>query len=196
MLRSHKARRGCNGIKFNGLGKLPSHGYALKGVTLHPCPELHFTESLKVPTITEDLVATTMRLASEGMRPNFCYVRIQPGHPFHGRQFKQYSPQWLRGTELGEKLAELDWIMKTLHVGIRSNESKSTFFLWKNTSNLIGLADHTDFPHDQLAGSIIMSCGSVKAVQSENQLWFTEEPQISITDQSSSKYSEYITKHY
>jgi len=52
--------------------KLPADGLALRSMALvKGVPELHFDISPKVPTITEQDVATAIRLASENKRPEF-----------------------------------------------------------------------------------------------------------------------------
>ena len=159
-------------------------------------PELRFRSSPKVPTITEQDVAAAIRLASEQKRPEFFYVSMPPGHPFSGRQFKHYSPTWLRGTSIGELLSEADWKMKCLHVGVQSNETKSMFWSWPNQSCLNGLATRFDFPQDQPPHSISMSCQSINVKKSANELAFPEEPKMKIVDDSNSLYSKYLTEIY
>jgi len=175
--------------------KLPAEGLALRSVAVvNGVPEIRFDASLKVPTITEEDVATAFRLASEGVRPEFFYIIIPFWHPFFGRQFKQYLPAWLRGTSVGEVLSEADWTMKCLHIGARSNEDKSKFWAWEKTSQLEGLATRLDFPDDNPPGSIKMSCESAKVQKDENEMVFPEEPIIRIVDDSNSLYSKYITE--
>ena len=158
--------------------------------------ELRFDASPKVPTITEEDVATAFRLASEEKRPEFVYIPIPPWHPFYGRQFKHYSPTWLRGTSLGELLSEADWNMKCLHVGAQSNKTKSAFWSWQKKSKLEGLATRLDFPEDNPPGSVFMSCESAKVEKNENEIAFPEEPKMRIVDDSSSLYTKYITEIY
>eukprot|EP00731_Ephydatia_muelleri_P039059 Em1077g3a len=92
-------------------------------------------------------------------RPEFYYIPIPPGHPYQGRQYMQYEPQWLRGTPLGDILAKVGWKMKCLHVGVRSDNLKQKFEAWNNKSELTGLATRMDFPPDErpMGRSIIMS---------------------------------------
>jgi len=175
--------------------KLPAEGLALRSVAVvDGVPEISFDASLKVPTITEEDVATAFRLASEGVRPEFFYIPIPFWHPFFGRQFKQYLPAWLRGTSVGELLSEADWTMKCLHIGARSNEDKSKFWAWEKTSQLEVLATRLDFPDDNPHGSIKMSCEFAKVQKDENEMVFPEEPKMRIVDDSNSQYSKYITE--
>lgn len=178
---------------------LPKDGLALHSVELkNGVPELRFTASPKVPTITEEDVAIACRLASEEKRPEFFFIAIPPGHPFCGRQYKFYNPQWLRGTSVGNDLSEADWAMKCLSIGARSNESKSAFWSWSKTSKLEGLATWLDFPLDTKpsGASIIMSCESVRVQEDMESLVFLEEPKMKINDQRNSLYSKYITEIY
>ena len=174
---------------------LPPDGLALRSVRIvDGVPEIRFDASCKVPTITEEDVATVLRLASEGNRPEFFFIPIPPGHPFLGRQFNQYKPQWLRGTSVGNFLRDVDWSMKCLSIGARSNGKK--FWSWQKTSQLEGLATLLDFPKDKPHGSIIMSCKSAQVQKSENELAFPMEPKMQIVADSSSLYSKYITEIY
>ena len=183
------------GIAFHF--KLPASGLALRSVAIvDGVAELRFDASPKVPTITEEDIATAFRLAVEGKRPEFFFILIPPWHPFFGRQFKRYSPAWLRGTSVGELLAEADWNMKCLHVGAQSNETKSTFWSWQKKSHLDGLATRLDFPEDNPSGSVMMSCKSATVQKSENEMIFSEEPKMTIVDDSSSLYTKYITEIY
>ena len=176
---------------------LPPDGLALRSVAIvDDVPEIRFDASHKVPTVTEEDVAIALRLALEGNRPEFFFITIPFGHPFYGRQFNQYKPQWLRGTSLGNLLFDADWIMKCLNVGARSNDEKSEFSGWQKTSQLEGLATALDFPKDNPPGSIIMSCKSAKVQKDDNEMVFPEEPKMKIVDASNSFYSKYITEIY
>ena len=159
-------------------------------------PILSFRASPKVPTITEEDIATTFRLASEDERPGFFYGHFPLMHPFHQCRFSmEYSPAWLRWTAVGKLLAEADWTMKCLHVGTRANKEKSTFKSWSAESQLDGLASHLDFPEDGV-GPIMMTCDHVTIQKDENEIVFPEEPKMNITDGCSSVYSKYITEIY
>ena len=176
---------------------LPPDGLALRSVAIvDDVPEICFDASHKVPTITEEDVAIALRLASEGNRPEFYFVKIPFGHPFFGRQFNHYKPQWLRGTSVGSLLFDVDWSMKCLNFGARSNDEKSAFWGWQKTSQLEGLATVFDFTNDNPPGSIIMSCESAKVQKNENELVFPEEPRMKIVDDSNSLYSKYISEMY
>ena len=66
--------------------KLSSDGLALRSVAIvDEVPELRFDALHKVPTITEEDVAIALRLASDGIRPEFSYISIPLWHPFSGR---------------------------------------------------------------------------------------------------------------
>ena len=167
------------GIAFHF--KLPASGLALRSVAIvDGVAELRFDSSPKVPTINEEDIATGFRLAVEGERPEFLYILIPPWHPFFGRQFKHYSPAWLRGTSVGDLLAEADWNMKCLHVGAKSNQTKSEFWSWQKKSHLDGLATRLDFPQDKPPGSVMMSCKSATVQKAENEMVFSEEPKMTI----------------
>ena len=173
-------------------------GLGLQGVGIvDGKPELRFGASPNTPRITEEDVAAAMRLAREGERPEFFYIALLPGHPFFGRQFKQYKPQWMRGTSFGETFAEADWEMKCLHIGAKSNENKSQFWAWQKTSKLEpGLATRFDFRDTQSHGSVIMSCNLVKVQKSDNELLFEGEPRMRINDETNMRYSKYISKNF
>ena len=176
---------------------LPPDGLALRSVAIvDGVPEIRFDASHKVPTVTEEDVAIALRLASEGNRPEFFFIPIPFGHPFYGRQFNQYKPQWLRETSVGNLLFDADWSMKCLGVGARSNDEKSEFWGWQKTSQLEGLATVLNFPSDTPSGSIIMSCESAKVQNDENEMVFPEEPKMKIVDDTSSLYSKYISDIY
>ena len=180
--------------------KLPKEGLALSRVVLlGHCVQLMFRAAFKVPTLTEQLVAAVMRLVYvDKTRPEFYYIPIPYGHPYHGRKYKQYKPQWLRGTPLGNILAEADWKMKCLHVGARSDDAKEKFEAWSNKSQLTGLATRMDFPPDERPSgmSIIMSCESAKVHETETELVFIEEPKMKIEDQANTTWSSYITHYF
>ena len=172
-------------------------GLGLRGVGIvEGKPEFRFGASPHTPTITEEDIAAALRLAYEGERPEFFYIGIPPGHPFYGRQFKQYKPQWLRKTSFGETLSEADWKMKSLHIGARSNDAKTEFCAWKKDSKLTGLAMQFDFRSTKSGGSIIMSCTSVKVQKANNELVFQGEPRMRINDESNMRYSKYISKNF
>ena len=176
---------------------LPPDGLALRSVAIvDDVPEIRFDASHKVPTITEEDVAIALRLALEGNRPEFFFIPIPFGHPFYGRQFNQYKPQWLRETSVGKLLFDADWNMKCLSVGARSNDEKSVFWGWQKTSQLEDVATMLDFPQDKPFGSIIMSCESAKVQKDENEMVFPEEPKMRIVHDSNSLYSKYITDIY
>jgi hypothetical protein len=159
-------------------------------------PKLIFDAALKTPTLSEEDVGIACRLACEGVRPEFFYYGIPIRHPYSGRQYKHYSPQWLRGTSIGNLLSEADWTMKCLNIGARSDETKERFWAWQTTSKLEGLADIFDFPQDQLPGPIKMGCESVQVQKTESEMVFLGEPKMTISDESSSSYTKYITEIY
>ena len=177
---------------------LPEDGLSLRSATFYDgVPELRFGASPKVPTLTEEDVATIFRLVAEGKRPGFFYIGLPITNPLHvSRLFMHYDPQWLRWTSVGKLLANVDWLMKCLHVGARSNEDKTVFQAWKNTSQLLGpVATRLDFPKDG-RGPTIMSCESVSVQKNDDAILFPEEPKMKITDGCSSLYTEYATQIY
>ena len=185
------------GISFHF--KLPKKGLALRAVALDDgLPKFIFdaANSPDLPTITEEDVATVARLVKENKRPEFFYIAFPPGHPYFRRQYKQYSPQWMRGTSIGDLLSEADWKMKCLSIGARTNESKTKFWSWQNTSNMEDLATSLDFPTDKLNGSIKMSCKSVKVQKNSNNMIFVDEPKMKINDETNLCYTKYITEIY
>ena len=196
-----KARQ-SKGISFHY--KFPKTGVSLRSVTIEDdgLPKLIFdgANCRELPTLTEEDIATVARVVTEGKRPEFFYTCfMDPTHPFfdYDRMYKQYSPQWLRGTSVGDLLSEADWSMKCLHVGTRSNESKTKFWSWKKTSKLDDLAVHMDFPcGDRRDGRILMSCDSVQIEQSETEIFFIDEPKMTITDSRKPEYSKYISEYF
>ncbi len=178
--------------------ELPKDGLALYSAEISDGkPVLRYKASPRVPTIQEEDVATIFRLASENKRPEFFYLHFPFTHPvYQSRQFMHYSPAWLRQTKIGKLLADIDWNMKCLHVGAKTNEEKTNFFSWSRSSNLQGLATRLDFPKVHSTGSIIMSCEYAKVQKMSNEIRFPEEPKIRITDESSPLYSKYITEIY
>ena len=157
-------------------------------------PEFRFDPSPNVPALTEEDIAVAFRLALEGKRPEFFYIPIPPTHPLHGRQYKQYIPEWLEGTSIGETLSETDWAMKSLTNGLRSNDSKTEFWAWEKTSQLEGLATSMDFESDKRHDSVIMSCESVSVRKSDSEMEFVGEPRLHINSESSPAYSRYINR--
>ena len=185
-----------NGIVFQF--KFPTEGLSLRSVSIEDVPTLTFDASnpSHLPTLTEEDVAVIARLVTEGKRPEFYYKVIPPTHPFFGRQYKEYRPQWLRGTSVGDLLSEADWSMKCLGIGARSNDDKTEFWGWEKTSKLTGLATALDFFKDKPSGSIIMSCKSVEVEKTDKSLTFVGEPAMTIKSDDSSSYTDYITTHY
>ena len=185
-----------NGIVFQF--KFPTEGLSLRSVSIEDVPTLTFDAAnpSHLPTLTEEDVAVVARLVTEGKRPEFYYKVIPPTHPFFGRQYKEYRPQWLRGTSVGDLLSEVDWSMKCLSIGARSNEDKTEFWGWEKTSKLEGLATSLDFFKDKPSGSIIMSCKSVEVEKTDKSLTFVGEPAMTIKSDDSSSYTDYITTHY
>ena len=169
-------------------------GLSLRSVAIvDGVPEFRFGATPNVPKITCEDVAGALRLASEGLKPEFYYIPIPSWHPYFGRQFNDYRPLWLRGTSIGDLLLNVDWAMKCLTSGLRSDDNRSQFWAWKETSKLTGLATRLDFKPEKSSGSIIMSCKLVKVQKSDNQLVFKGEPKMQICDETSTQYSKYIS---
>ena len=158
-------------------------------------PKLRFVPSMHVPSITEEDVAVCVRLSQEKTRPEFYYLPFPPGHPFYGRHYKDYRPSYLRGTSVGELLAEADWLMKCLNAGVRSDETKTKFKSWAENSQLDGLATSEYFSATASQGSIFMMCKSVEVDKSEEEMWFSD-PKMAINSMRSSSYSNYLTEKF
>ena len=190
-LRSTLASSTGSGLAF--IFNLPD-GLSLRSVAIvDGIPEFRFGATPNVPTITSEDIAGALRLASDGAKPEFYYIPIPSCHPYFGRQFKEYRPLWLRGTSIGDLLSKVDWSMKSLTRGLRSNDDRSEFWAWKETSKLIGLASAIDFPRETSGGSVIMSCKRVKVQRSDNQLIFKGQPKMQICAEASAQYSKYIS---
>ena len=161
-------------------------------------PKLQFVPAQNVPALSEEDVAVIVKLCQEGKRPCFFYEGFHPFHPFYGsgRLFKGHRPRDLRGTSIGETLAEADWAMKCLHVGVRSDKEKKHFWSWNKTSNLTGLRTREDFDENLPGASVIMKCNSVDVVEEADELCFVGQPKMRIDcvrDGRNSDYSKYVT---
>ena len=194
------ALRNCceSKVSFRGFN-LPEKGLTLRSVKIEDgVPRLIFdaADSSELVTITEEEIAAAVRLVVEGERPEFFYIGIPPGHPFYGRQYKHYVQEWLRGTAFGKTLEEVDWLMKCLTIGTKTNDARTRFWAASNTTNLEGrLGTCMDFPSDRSSGSVKMSCKSVKVEETENELIFigNSESMLQIINDTSPLYSKYIT---
>ena len=178
--------------------RLPQDGLALRAVRMvGGVPELLFEAKPKVPTVSEEDIATIFRLVAEGKRPCFYYTGLPVTNPLHvSRLYMLYDPQWLRWTSVGKLLADVDWIMKCMHVGTKSNDDKTVFEAWDKESKLSGpIGTRMDFPKDG-RGPTIMSCDSATVEKEEDELRFPVEPKMKITDGCSSLYSKYATDIY
>ena len=111
-------------------------------------PELRFDISSHTPSLTEEDVGAICRLVSEGKCPNFTYHAIDESHPFYGRQYMICDPPWLKGTSVGEALAEVDWKMKCLNVGAQTDKTRRVFYSREKASTTRGLATFLDFADD------------------------------------------------
>ncbi len=181
------------------LYNLPEDGLALRSVSIsNGVPETTFEALSNVPTITEGDWATAFRLVSENTRPGFAYVNFHPFHPLESRWYMEYTPAWLRWTSIGKLLADADWIMKGIHVGVRTDESKQVYKSWKKSSHLQGLKTKLDFPIDAESTNhtIWMSCESAEIQEGENELYFPTEPKMQIKNGTRPLYSDYITEIY
>ena len=157
-------------------------------------PKLRFVPSLHVPAITEEDVAVCVRLSQEKTRPEFYYSNFPYNHPFYGRHYKDYRPSYLRGTSVGELLAEADWEMKCLNAGVKSDKTKAKFMPWSENSQLDGLATSEHFSVTPSYGvGVYMTCESVEVEKSKEEILFGD-PKMAIQVSNSIPYSEYLTK--
>lgn len=188
-----------DGVAFRFI--LPD-GLSLSAVDVEDgVPKLRFAASPKVPTVNEEDVAVCVRLSLEEKRPEFFYIGFPFHHPFFGtrRLYKFCRPEYLRKSSVGKLFADVDWLMKCLHVGVRtssSDKSETIFSSWSETSHLGGLAIRTDFPEDLPNATVVMSCKSVEVQRSDKELIFGESKmRIDAVDRKSNLlYSKYITE--
>ena len=184
----------CQNVSFRF--ELPEKGLAFRSARIEEgVAKLSFDASdcEDLSTITEEEVATIVRLVLEGKRPEFFYIPIPPGHPFHERQYMLYSPAYLRGTMVGDVFAKIDWEMKCLTIGAKTDEEKTEFWDASLTSNLEGrLGTLLNFARTQPSGSVKISCKSLKVEKTENECIFVREPQLQIVSDASPGYTKYI----
>lgn len=183
-----------NGYSFHF--SLPT-GLKLVGTRIddNGTPHLLFDASPKVPTITEEDCAAVFRLVYvDQTRPNFAFCGFIAGHPFCGRWYLHFDPEWLRYTELGELLLEADWSMKSFSAGVRSNDAKDEVKSLRASSNLEGLADRSDFPIDGPPGSVYMTCQEVRGTDVGDGFVFNGEPKMRILDVERQAYTKYATE--
>ena len=172
-------------------------GSALHSVAIvNGVPELRFYAFPNLPATSEQDIATAIRMALENKRPEFYYIPFPPNHPFFGRQYKSYSPPWLRTTSVGNLLSKVDWNMKCINIGAKSDAEKSKFWARQMVKRSDNLAISLDFQCEKLDGSIIMSVESAEIHECENELVFTKEPKMRIDDDRSSVYSRYLTENF
>ncbi|XP_064390178.1 uncharacterized protein LOC135338094 [Halichondria panicea] len=180
--------------------KMPKKDLSLRGVSIEDgVPTLLFSVAKKVPSIQEEEVAMCIRLSQENKRPEFSYNGFLPDHPLAGtgRQFKNYKPLYTRRTSIGETLAEIDWQMKCLMVGVRSDKNKEKFWSWTEKSNVDGLASFENFERDPSKdGGVYMKCKRVSICEDANQILFEGEPEMAINSVKYPAYSRYITEHF
>ena len=173
---------------------------ALRAVDIvNGVPKLRFEPSQNVPALSEEDVAVIVKLCLTNKRPCFFYKGFHPIHPFArlGRLFKRYNPSWLRGTSVGKVLAEVDWSMKCLHAGVRSNADKTEFRSWEKTSNTTGLKTRADFDEDYEDATIMLQCMSADIDEEKDELYFVTEPKLRIDcvrGECNLQYSKYITE--
>ena len=180
--------------------EIPKEDLSLQAVCIEDdAPVLLFEVAKKVPTISESDVATCIRLSLDHERPGFFYKRFLPNHPLAGagRHYKYYKPDYLRRTSIGETLANLDWQMKCLNIGVRGDKERGIFRSWAATSNLEGLASWESFPQDSTEpSSVFMTCKEVCIYDDGSKLVFAKDPKIAIDEQHNPGYSNYITQNF
>ncbi len=184
----------CQNVSFRF--ELPEKGLAFRSARIEEgVAKLSFDASdcEELSTITEKEVATIVRLVLEGKRPEFFYIAIPPGHPFHERQYMLYSPAYLRGTMVGDVFAKIDWEMKCLTIGAKTDEAKTEFWDASLTSKLEGrLGTVLNFPSTRSSGSVKISCKSIKVEETDDECIFVGEPELQIINDTSPDYTKYI----
>ncbi len=180
--------------------EMPKNDLSLRGVRIEDgVPTLLFSVAKKVPTIVEEEVAMCIHLSQENKRPEFYYCPFPLNHPLAetGRRFKYYKPLYMRRTSIGETLAEIDWQMKCLTVGVRSDRDKDKFWSWTETSNVDGLASYEEFECDSSKrGTVYMKCKGASVYEDSNQIVFEGEPEMAIECEMYPAYSRYITESF
>ena len=159
-------------------------------------PELRFYAFPNLPATSEQDIAAAIRMALENKRPEFYYIPFPPNHPFVGRQYKSYSPKWLRATSVGDLLSKVDWNMKCINIGAKSDAENLKFWARHKTSQLKGLPTMLDFRREKPSGSIVMSVESAEVHECENELVFTKEPKMRIDDDASPTNTKYLTENF
>ena len=159
-------------------------------------PELRFYAFPNLPATSEQDIAAAIRMALENKRPEFYYIPFPPNHPFVGRQYKSYSPQWLRATSVGDLLSKVDWNMKCINIGAKSDAENLKLWARHKTSQLKGLPTMLDFRREKSSGSIVMSVESAEVHECENELVFTKEPKMRIDDDASPTNTKYLTENF
>eukprot|EP00118_Oscarella_pearsei_P024658 m.306525 g.306525 ORF g.306525 m.306525 type:complete len:650 (+) comp41331_c0_seq1:246-2195(+) len=149
-----------------------------------------------LPSPTDRQFAAALRLAQDCVRPQFVFMDIPDGHPFKGRQYCRYSPQWLRGTGFGKIMYEGDLIMKQLTHNVRVNEEDGSYTAWDATSKLKGLRTSFDFPGIPGRAPFYLSCKRVKVVEKDDSITFAKEPEMEIMVANNPGYWTYITSIY
>ena len=100
--------------------KLPE-GLVLCSASIDDMLELHFESSPIRKRMLLQLFTLPMRISDLSFFTRLFQVLILYTKVMH------CCPSWMRGTKVGNLLADTDGNMKCLHVGARSNEEKNSF---------------------------------------------------------------------
>eukprot|EP00118_Oscarella_pearsei_P004750 m.20749 g.20749 ORF g.20749 m.20749 type:complete len:603 (+) comp28075_c0_seq2:217-2025(+) len=184
---------------------LPERGKRLAGVTIEKIdgekrPKLRFEdarlETMESPKM-EEFAAAVRLVYLDQARPEFCFRMISNlFHPFAGRHYCHYSPEWMRGTSLGKLMIEADIWMKLLAHNTKPSE-EGGFIPWnKNTTMWGGLKSPLDMESEMPAGSIFLVCKKVSITSNDDHLRFPLLPEMAIQDDTSSQRSEYFASIY
>ena len=157
---------------------------SLKAVSISQegIPSLHFTAAAnKVPTITEEDVATCIQLSLDHKRPELFYNR-------HLSSTLCFKPPSLRHTSIGELFVEVFWNMKCLNVNI---DMIKDYNRQKKMSRQSGVLQLEKFSiGNQTNSRLLMTCQSIEVSKIDhNKLAFVAEPKMDI---ESSSYGSHI----
>eukprot|EP00118_Oscarella_pearsei_P017180 m.169397 g.169397 ORF g.169397 m.169397 type:complete len:573 (+) comp38993_c0_seq1:611-2329(+) len=185
---------------------LPEKGKCLLGVIIETVdgkkrPKLLFGESrlkgMESPKMEE--FAAALRLAyHDNIRPEFVFRTISSPHPFAGRQYCDYNPDWMRWTALGKLMIEADIWMKLLASNVKPKPTNEGGFVpWNRNTNMKGgLKTRFRMKSERSSGSIFLVCKKVGIDKTGESLLFPEAPEMAIRADTSAQLSKYLTSIY